>query len=376
MKKNFFVLFKIAITFLLLINGVLIKAQVTIGDNTPPAKFSLLELVSGDNKGLRLPQITNTAQRDAIFTNAAGFDTNPNAIGLQIYNMQTKRVEVWNGTNWNTMWGENAANGLTLTNDTIVLGGPLDKPTTVDLNSNNLLFTRSSGNVGIGTTSPQSMLHLKDEVNDPLIIDDLKFTSELPNPVDAANTAYYNLQISDKGVVRKAPNVNHISETYIYTLRDDITVPVGSSGPNGAQWGLQGATLKWVKNEVPYDYITLPEDGAYVFSFRLYGTTDNNTSNGILATSYYISALVGSDQATVAYDVVEMIVPVPNHGTTAAYNKATYTVFLTVAGKAETKIYFKIAEVAGRTLTWKLLGKQTAGSEVAANRTSMIFWKI
>jgi len=78
-----------------------IYSQVTVGDNKTPEMFSLLELVSGNNKGLRLPQITSTAQRDAIFTNAAGFSTNPLAVGLQIFNLQTKCVEVWDGTEWN-----------------------------------------------------------------------------------------------------------------------------------------------------------------------------------------------------------------------------------------------------------------------------------
>jgi len=99
MKKNLSVFFKIAIMVLLLINGALLNAQVTIGDNKPPEPFSVLELIS-NNKGLRLPQIETTAQRDAVFTNAAGFATNPLAIGLQIFNLQTKRVEVWNGTTW------------------------------------------------------------------------------------------------------------------------------------------------------------------------------------------------------------------------------------------------------------------------------------
>jgi len=75
-------------------------SQVTVGDNKTPETFSLLELVSGNNKGLRLPQISTTAQRDLIFTNVASFTSNPLALGLQIFNLQTRCVEVWNGTNW------------------------------------------------------------------------------------------------------------------------------------------------------------------------------------------------------------------------------------------------------------------------------------
>jgi len=95
MMKKFFTMF----FGLILIFGP-IYSQVTIGKDTVPQPFSLLELISGNNKGLRLPQITTTLQRDAIFTNAPGFKTNPLVLGLQIYNMETKCVEVWNGTDW------------------------------------------------------------------------------------------------------------------------------------------------------------------------------------------------------------------------------------------------------------------------------------
>jgi len=91
---------KISIFFGLMLIFYPIYSQVTIGDDAAPQPFSLLELVSENNKGLRLPQITTILQRDAIFTNAPGFKTNPHALGLQIYNLETKCVEVWNGTDW------------------------------------------------------------------------------------------------------------------------------------------------------------------------------------------------------------------------------------------------------------------------------------
>ena len=98
MYKNFF--FRTAVLILLLFNGALISAQVTIGANKEPQSFSVLELISGDNKGLRLPQIENDEQRDEIFTNAQGFRDNAAALGLQIFNMCSKCVETWNGTIW------------------------------------------------------------------------------------------------------------------------------------------------------------------------------------------------------------------------------------------------------------------------------------
>ena len=96
--KNLFL--KTATVMLLLANGAFMSnanAQVTIGDNKAPESFSLLELVSGDNKGLRLPQMT-TAERD-LMANAA-FKASTLAMGLQIFNTTSKCVETWNGAVW------------------------------------------------------------------------------------------------------------------------------------------------------------------------------------------------------------------------------------------------------------------------------------
>ena len=98
MYKHF--LLKTAAVTLLLLNGALISAQVTIGNNKEPETFSVLELISGTNKGLRLPQIENTKQRDLIFTDSQGFKGNDKALGLQIFNMCSGCVETWNGTDW------------------------------------------------------------------------------------------------------------------------------------------------------------------------------------------------------------------------------------------------------------------------------------
>ena len=98
MKKTFF------LGFTALLCGLsVLSAQVTIGADSAPQDFSVLELVSGNNKGLRLPQIETTAVRDAV---SAAHGTNPLMQGLQIFNMQTKCVEVWNGVKWISIGAE------------------------------------------------------------------------------------------------------------------------------------------------------------------------------------------------------------------------------------------------------------------------------
>jgi len=72
------------------------KAQVIIGADTVPQKFSLLELRSYE-KGLRLTQLT-TEQRDAMADDE--FKANELAVGLHIYNIDTDCEEYWNGNEW------------------------------------------------------------------------------------------------------------------------------------------------------------------------------------------------------------------------------------------------------------------------------------
>jgi hypothetical protein len=51
-----------------------------------------------------------------------------------------------------------ANNGLTLTGANVTLGGNLTGSTTLGLGSSNLLFTRTTGNIGIGASAPLSLL--------------------------------------------------------------------------------------------------------------------------------------------------------------------------------------------------------------------------
>jgi len=98
MRKNVYI--GAAIFFLLLCNGAFLNAQVTVGANKASETFSLLELISKGSKGLRLPQIKTTAQRDAMTDDA--FKASPLSRGLEIFNMETKCVETWNGSVWIT----------------------------------------------------------------------------------------------------------------------------------------------------------------------------------------------------------------------------------------------------------------------------------
>jgi len=370
------------------------QSQVTIGTLTPPLKGVLLDLKQqtetdgavNSTNGMKFPRIalnSLTSLQPMLSSSeddAATATTKLQYKGMIVYNVTVNAganlqegLYVWDGTQWevlqtgnDAMAAVNAGNGLNLSaiNDTVKLGGTLTESTTIDLSDKNLLFSRSSGNIGIGTDSPEAPLHIYPSLGgDPLIVDSVRYTSAT-NPIDGATPNYYNLQISDKGVVRKSPIVNNLSEKYIYTLSPQVTIAIGDNlGNNGSQ-------LKWMKDGIPYDYITLPEDGAYVFNFRLYGTT---TGAAPVANSFYLCAFIGSMSGTPA-DAQEIIVSTPSSN----YLKATYSATITLAGKTGNHIYFKIGELSdGHLMNWTLLGIPNTGmSETSSNRTSMIFWKI
>ena len=76
------------------------SAQITIGSGVAPREFSVLELISDGERGLRLPKM-NTAQRNAMrdaFLADAYYEL---AYGLFIFNTDNGGcIEFWNGTRW------------------------------------------------------------------------------------------------------------------------------------------------------------------------------------------------------------------------------------------------------------------------------------
>lgn len=75
-------------------------AQVTIGQDKEPEKFSVLEIISNGQRGLRMPHLT-TQERDDM-TNSSEFQALKSTLakGLTIYNVDNKGIEFWDGTKW------------------------------------------------------------------------------------------------------------------------------------------------------------------------------------------------------------------------------------------------------------------------------------
>ena len=153
--------FSLISTIALAICSTTLNAQVTIGADKSPESFSVLELISNNTHGLRLPQLT-TQQRDNITTTA--FKENSLAEGLTIFNTDTKCVEVWNGTVW-IVWCEKALppciTGVTITSSaasadvgtTVTLTATLSPSGTTDPITWLWEYNTGSGWATIGTNS-------------------------------------------------------------------------------------------------------------------------------------------------------------------------------------------------------------------------------
>lgn len=102
-----------------------VNAQVTIGSGEVPQSFSVLELISNQKFGLRLPQLSEY-QRDRM-TEQPDFirERRNKALGLMIFNTDTYSVETWDGTGWITINNKPSPEITVLKNDMELLGNDL-----------------------------------------------------------------------------------------------------------------------------------------------------------------------------------------------------------------------------------------------------------
>jgi hypothetical protein len=164
-----------------------LSAQVTIGSLEEPATGALLQLkeISGiidDSpdayKGLAMPRVNLTDVNNLypmLLDDPANPASGPSAsyaadkpaldklhTGLIVYNANDavpfkKGLYVWSGSKWEPAGSTDVENGLTLTGDTVRLGGALTRATTVTLGDNDLyLNAAGAGKVGIGSAPASS----------------------------------------------------------------------------------------------------------------------------------------------------------------------------------------------------------------------------
>jgi hypothetical protein len=382
MKTTLSALFFLLTVIVLSMNDA--QSQVTIGGLTEPQAGAILDLNSTVKGGLLLPHVDLPDLTQIPAVGFAGIteaqDTNDALAGTIVYNTNTITgvgLCIWDGNNWirintSSLASVKAENGVSTSDgETVKLGGDLTEATIINLENSNLIFDRSSGNIGIGTSEPKAPLHVDAADDDPVILKNVKLTSDEKNEIDEPDALYYDLKISEGGVIRKV-EPKQPNELYIYILNDSITVADGTNN------GSTGSDLKWKKGDSgsAMDYIELPEDGAYIFSFRLCGDLNPGTpSLSRAARSFYLSAFK-NDNTNVnnLLDIAELVIIDTARGTnTLPYLRASYSINFTISGKANDKIYFRLGAVhSPGNFTWTL---QTAPKN-QANKTSVIFWRL
>jgi len=373
------------------------RSQVTIGSNSNPLKGALLDLKEHDDvtgnynssSGVILPRVilTDVNSLSPMLTGSDLTDESlkPKYTGLTVYNVSVstsfeKGLYIWDGAKWNKMSTSalksiKAGNGLTAFDiDSVGLGGVLGKNTVIDLADFNLNFTRKSngGKIGIGTSSPQAVLHIANPASeDPLILQNVKLVTSLQNSIDEPGPVYYDLKISENGVVRKVlPQVNSTNQSYGFDLNVNTTILPGVDALDGALGG-GGSVLEWKPSTgtAVSSSIKLPEDGAYVFSFNLYGNftvVDEGTSSDV--NSFYICAFKGEEgDFSHLIDIAEIVVFHTPPAYTGWY-ALSYAINLTASGKMGEKIHFKISSFYPRRnrFTWTL----------EAGKTNMVYWRL
>ena len=83
-----------------------IQAQVVVGADKAPETFSMVEIVSNGQGGLRLPQLTNAQKTILVATQAFINEQYDQAKGLIFFNVDDQCIEVWNGDTWIRVFAE------------------------------------------------------------------------------------------------------------------------------------------------------------------------------------------------------------------------------------------------------------------------------
>lgn len=373
---------KIITTAILILIGSVSNAQTGIGTLIPDPS-SQLEVVS-TNKGVLLPKVTLKGETDQ--TSIAG---NKAATSLLVYNtglhpdFPIKGFMFWNGSKWRLLTDATTIKAKIeggLINQSAVL---TPNSYTAGVNYNGILEVRyNGGNEGYYSEGESYQYNGLNFTLQPgqatgtgkltyIVTGKPKATSPAPInnvPIRFFNTLLGNINIGGSTVAKA---VQYTLHSYISKIAQHPT-----EGNTGANNGYGGTPLVWRKDDnTAIRSIELPETGAYVFSFRLYGSI---TGSG--AAPFYISALkqtlnLPSDRPTdILLDIAEITLIKPKD---IYYKNYTYSVNLTASGQAGDLIYFKIAGATGTDLSWGLSnGTDGLNYNTLANRTSMIFWKL
>lgn len=277
----------------LLFSWNITQAQVVIGASPDlnPDKSALLDLKnqSGNStKGFLLPRVAIIDSTD--FTLEGGSRT----AGMLIYNTAPKvsknygqGLYYWNGNVWKQanaqLYGNNAL-GWSLTGNTGTTPATNFTGTTdstdfwIKTHSQPRVTVTSAGNVGVGTTTPSSTLHVNG---------DMTVTKELKvgGTIDTAGNPGTSGQILKSTGPNTAPEWSDIANITGSTLVTKYTTTVDDITGNSSYYvtlpGLSNSDLQF----------TAPNDGDLVVRVSLYGTMSSPptpVASGIIRTHFQI----------------------------------------------------------------------------------------
>ena len=294
-KKFFYIMIKnliknLSILAILSFGSGALNAQVTVGSNSEPKATLEVIATATDSKpaGIIAPRMDRKYLNDneGKYTSAlAGTIIYVNNIlngsaTNQAVNVYSVGYYYFDGTKWIPMRTTTTAeNGLTLTGTAVKLGGTLSQPTTINLANNNLIFSRSTGNIGIGTNAPAKTLHVEGNAritNTPASTDahDSYLVVDKSGNVLSRSATVARMAILAKGGTTdwSKADPDSIRDFYFVDRAHFITLPLlnGSGdgytnggtiekfagrlirfyiygGPGAAESGMQGISFKGVK---------------------------------------------------------------------------------------------------------------------------------
>ena len=316
MKKNFY---RNLACMLIFTNGLCIatstEAQVTVGSKGVPNSGALLDMKQEDKtdgsanskKGLGLPRVALTAVDKldpcVVTTGVAATDAaaKKSHIGLTVYNTTdntstaatlSEGVYAWDGDMWTQYSGTTAGgaeNGLSMDGRKVVLGGPLNRPTTITGDATNNLTLNTPTKVGstlgvTGATTLGSTLGVTG-------VTSLRNTNVTGNVVVSANTKTATSTVTGNETVggtlvvtgvttTKATNVTGVMKytnttptvgQYLSATNADGTVAwttLPSTATNTEPWRKQGGTAE----------ATAPADNAYMTGNVAIGSNTSGTN--------------------------------------------------------------------------------------------------
>lgn len=295
-----------------------VNAQLMIGSQDSPQSFSQLEIVSGNCTGLRLPQISTTAQRDAMFTNSAGFKTNPLSMGLQIFNLETGCVEVWSGKKWIAVCAEvsvSAANN----NPVLDINTEIDTP---------IVTHTTEGATGIGTPSGLPAGIVVSWENEVISISG--------TPTEVGTFEYSIPLLGGTGtetatgtiVVNSLATATNANNNPILDINTEIVTPIVTHSTEGATGigvpsGLPAGIIVSWKNDVISISGTPTEDGSFEYSIPLIGGKGTEMATGTIVVRPLMTVGAASDTPEICISTA--LSTAVTHATTGATGIGTAT---------------------------------------------------